>query len=136
MMRVYLCSRWGRRDELRAYKRQLEASGLCTVTSRWLLDGTHDADGRTDMARRFADEDLQDIAGSDLLIAFTEAPESPYGRGGRHVELGYAIGIRRPVWIVGPRENVFAYLSQVQQFQSLAGVIERLQQRTEAVTHG
>jgi len=56
-------------------------------------------------------EDGDDVAAAQLLIAFTEAPRSVRSRGGRHVEYGIALALRKPVWLVGPRENVFHALA-------------------------
>lgn len=98
-------------------KAELEVNGH-EVTARW-VNGNHEWEGQNDdyipegEAARYAMEDLADIDGADLLIAFTEEPDSGFSRGGRHVEMGYALGKGVPIWIVGPRENVFANLDQV-----------------------
>lgn len=115
MLKVYLCSRWGRRGEMRLCAGQLEALGV-RVTSRWLASDQHDVQApgeREADAARFAVEDIEDIDASDALVAFTEAPDSHHGRGGRHVELGYAIARGKSVIVCGPRENVFCWLPLV-----------------------
>lgn len=55
---------------------------------------------------------------SELLIAFTEQPRTGATRGGRHVELGIALGMMKRVWIVGPRENIFCWLDDVRHFET------------------
>lgn len=112
---VYLAARYSRREELCRYKADLEALGY-EVTSRW-LNGNHQVDnaglsaeGSREERERFAREDYDDVQRADLVIAFTEEPRSSNSRGGRHVELGIAIGLGTPVIIVGPRENVFCCL--------------------------
>ena len=138
-MKVYLAARYSRREELCGYRGQLEAIG-CTVTSRW-LNGSHQisnagipigdhgealvegddgsADSRSAMLRqKFADEDYRDVAGCDLLIAFTEAPRSGHSRGGRHVELGLALGMMKEVWVIGHQENIFCWHEDVRFFQT------------------
>lgn len=112
---VYLAARYSRREELCRYRADLEALGF-TVTSRW-LNGNHQVDekglseeaGRADR-ERFAREDFDDVKAADLVVAFTEEPRQTNSRGGRHVELGIAIGLGTPVLVVGPRENVFCCL--------------------------
>ena len=124
-MKYYLAARYSRIKEMQAVRDELEDRGH-TVTSRW-IDGGHeakdtgvDAAGTHDECRRFATEDLNDIANSDILVAFTEAPRSNYSRGGRHVEFGYALGIAHiQVVVVGPRENVFHYLPCVAVYDTL-----------------
>jgi hypothetical protein len=64
---------------------------------------------------RLARDDVEDVSRCDMLIAFTDAPRSGSSRGGRHVELGIAIGLHKQVVIVGPRENLFCHLPQVRQ---------------------
>jgi len=115
-MKIYLAARYGRRQELCAYAEELAERGH-EVTSRWLKEhgGTVLDDGVTTRATdedqsRFASEDVEDIEDADLLIFFAEEPGSTLGRrGGRHVELGVAIGLGIEVVVVGARENVFHY---------------------------
>lgn len=128
----YLAARYSRRKELVEYREQLQALGH-RVTSIW-LNGGHQIDeagvpigedgeqlfesGIDDphavkLREFFAQEDLNDIEFADVLIAFTEPPRSTTSRGGRHVEMGYALGRYKPVIVVGPQENVFCYLPQV-----------------------
>ena len=133
--RVYLAARYSRRLELCGYRDDLAAAGI-TVTSRW-LDGGHQLDNAgvpitEDGERRFeagdpavdhwrehfADEDVKDVLAADTLIAFTEEPRTCNSRGGRHVELGIAIGACNRVIVVGPRENVFCWLPDVEHYPS------------------
>lgn len=138
-MRIYLAARYSRREELCGYREQLRAIGH-TVQAVW-LDGKHqisdegapigDAgealvegdDGSTSLRsealrRQFAVDDRRDVLNCDLLIAFTEPPRSNASRGGRHVELGIAIGRMKRIMIVGPRENIFCWLDEIEHFES------------------
>lgn len=119
-MRIYLAARYSRRLELCGYAAHLESLGH-TVTSRWLL-GNHQAENdelqRGAEAERFAREDLDDVDDADVVICFSEPPRTSTSRGGRHVEFGYALALRKPLCVVGPRENVFACLvEQVETFE-------------------
>ena len=130
-MIIYLAANYSRRLELCNYREQLREAGHY-VPARW-LNGSHQIssagtpigdtgealvegdDGSTSaeaiaMRNAFGLEDLQDIAEADLVICFTEPPRSGASRGGRHVELGYAIALRKRIWIVGYRENIFCWL--------------------------
>ena len=52
-----------------------------------------------------------------MLIAFSEEPRAGgASRGGRHVEFGLALAWGKGVVVVGPRENVFHTLPQVEHF--------------------
>lgn len=116
--RVYLASRFSRLPELNQYRIELAREGI-EVTSRWLLGG-HEWEGVDDdqippeHAMRFAQEDLQDILRSDAIVCFTEPARSGPSRGGRHVEMGYAYAMGKPVIVVGHRENVFYTLPDMQ----------------------
>ena len=143
MTAVYLAARYSRRLELCGYRDQLMELGI-TVTSRW-LNGMHQLDDQgvpigdngerifesTDTAvpkwrRWFAEHDRDDVLSADMLIAFTEEPRSGNSRGGRHVELGLALGSGKRVVVVGPRENVFCWLPQVSWFQDWPGALHAL----------
>lgn len=138
-MRIYLAARYSRRLELCGYRDQLHAAGH-TVQAVW-LDGEHqisdtgtpigesgealvegDDGSRTERAAalrsKFAQDDFRDVVMCELLIAFTEPPRVANSRGGRHVELGIALGQMKRVWIVGPRENIFCWLDDVRQFDT------------------
>lgn len=121
-MRFYLAARFSRAEELRSYAKELEELGH-EVTSRWLYSHKKDeADGPyTDAERRvFATEDVADVILADTLVAFTEDSKANTfraGRGGRHVELGIAIGLGKRVYVVGPRENVFCHLATIEVYQ-------------------
>lgn len=98
-----------------AIAEELAGAGV-VVTSRWLHSPAPvsqcDLDGGS--AAFLAKMDLEDLRSSDLCIAFTEPPDSmAKGRGGRHVELGIALGLGLDVMVVGPREHVFHALDSI-----------------------
>jgi hypothetical protein len=131
--RVYLAARFSRREELCRYRDELESNGI-GVTSRWLdgnlrtmRDGSYLGDHGVALVESelindesaamrgyLANEDIYDIQAADALIAFTEPSDSPYRRGGRHVEMGIALAWELPIIIIGYRENLFCWLPQVQ----------------------
>lgn len=117
-MRIYLAARYSRRVELQAYRLILEQLGH-EVTSRWVWEDHELAIGTPlEAGVRFAREDMVDLHRCECVISFTEEPGQAGGRnrGGRHVEFGIALAshhIHRIV-VVGPRENVFHYLDQVE----------------------
>lgn len=125
-MKIYLCARYSRLDELQQYAALLRAEGHL-VTSRWHAGGHELSDVATDTDRaRLAMEDAGDLALADTVIAFTEAPDSPgRNRGGRHVEFGIALEQRKRIIIVGPRENVFHYLPRILVFPAFSEVLIR-----------
>ncbi len=75
-------------------------------------------------------EDAADLAAADCVVSFTEAPRSTSSRGGRHVEFGMALGLRKHCVVIGPRENVFHCLPQVAIFRTLGQFIEQLPRHT------
>lgn len=136
-MKVYLAARHSRRLELCGYRTQLGQMGI-EVTSRW-LNGKHQIDDHGQpigddgekwvedegsgtaparLRQHFAQEDVADVLAADTLIAFTEVPRASTSRGGRHVELGIAIGTGKRIVVIGPRENVFTWLPQVEHHES------------------
>ena len=126
-MKIYLAARFGRRVELQTYAKQLNLQGHF-ITSRWL--DTEDANtslalsienlkrgSMPDEAQSFANIDLADISAAELVISFTERSDSQHGRGGRHVEFGFARALKKKLIIIGPRENVFHTLEGVIHFE-------------------
>lgn len=111
-MRIYLAARYSRRKELRGVREVLQAMGH-VVTSRWLdTDWDRTPEGQSSAAppeyrAKYAVIDLEDVESADAVVSFTEEPESGGGRGGRHVEHGYAMALKKRIYVVGHRENLF-----------------------------
>lgn len=118
-MKVYLCSRYSRRDEMRLVRTLLQEAGH-EVTSRWLDTDWERTDGGSsaapaDYRDMYAQIDMDDVRSADAIITFTEAP-GVGGRGGRHVEFGMAAAWDKRLFVVGHRENIFHHLPGVQFF--------------------
>jgi hypothetical protein len=109
-MKIYLASRYGRREELKQYSAQLEKFGH-TVTARWLSgdrDTCDDSTPNSELWQKWAREDIEDIRTCDTFIVFTGAGSR---LGGAHVETGIALALGKDVFIIGPRVNVFHHLA-------------------------
>ena len=124
-MRLYLAARYGRRVELMGYADLLTDLGH-EVVSTW-IDGHNERNSAhgamTDLVASdsergaWAQEDCEDLYRADCMIAFTESPGMPGGdRGGRSVEFGVALTWGCRLIVVGPRENVFHCLPEVEQY--------------------
>jgi nucleoside 2-deoxyribosyltransferase len=134
-MKIYLAAKYSRNPEMRIFRDHIE--GVCghLVTSRW-IEGKHDIseDADKDSQRtRFAEEDLQDLRHSDLVLWFSE-PEKIEGRnrGGRHVEFGIALAYGIPIIVIGRKENVFHWLPQVRHLKSLGDALNLIQNAGDA----
>ena len=75
---VYLAGRIRRRDELNAYREELQAAGI-EVTSRWLTMPTP-SEWSDDTWAELAQIDREDVLRADGLVLFTE-PERDGGSG-------------------------------------------------------
>lgn len=114
MTTYYFASRYSRHPELRGYRDQLtKALPHASVTSRWL--DLHDGKVPTTAPPEalnadpsqwwpYALADLSDLEAADVLVSFLGHPG---GKGGRHIEHGYAMAIGHRIAIIGDRENVF-----------------------------
>jgi hypothetical protein len=121
-MKIYLAARYSRHPEMQGVRDALVTMGH-EVTSRWIdLHG-----GR--LATSYAPEvlnaepehcgilgqhDVEDLLAADIVISFTS--DGGGGKGGRHVEHGIAIGAGKRTIVVGPRENIFHTLPQVEHY--------------------
>ena len=129
---VYLAARYSRNDEMRGVRDVLKALGYM-VTSRWIdlhggkYPGSFTPEQLNDdpvYCARVAEADLDDLADADTVISFTSPGE--YGKGGRHVEFGLALGLGKRLVLVGPRENVFHTLPQVEQYPDWSRLVVAL----------
>lgn len=117
--RVYLSARFEDGAVLRTVRDDLVRAG-CRVTSRWLDTESstpatalaHEADAATRLAA-IACQDIEDIRAADVVVVFNPREAGEVGRGGRHVETGYALALGKVVVIVGVRTNVFHWMPHV-----------------------
>ena len=125
--KVYLAARYSRFPEMQRYEQVLRTIGM-EVTSRWIEGGHEMRDGLPNSAQeheciRFANEDIEDLIAADTVICFTEPPNTDARRGGRHVEMGYALALNKRVIVIGYRENVFCHLPQVEFWQNFHDLV-------------
>jgi nucleoside 2-deoxyribosyltransferase len=114
-LKVYLAAPFESRELMLALRDALQARGVY-VTSTWLTP----ADGNNqnmavirdnyDDCRVRAIQDFRDIDEADVLVLYKprELHRQPT-TGGHHVEVGYALGHGKPVFVIGDRENIFHY---------------------------
>jgi nucleoside 2-deoxyribosyltransferase len=126
-MKIYIASRYSRRNEMRQVARALQAAGA-TVTSHWLSEDkplqTQMGDDPDDFYIETSRIDLADIDSSDMVLFFAEDPLVGIPRGGRHVEFGYALGKGKWICVIGPKENVFHYHPRVFHYNSVHEFME------------
>lgn len=123
-MKIYIAARFSKRPEANALAHTLKSFGH-TITSRWVKpDSDHVAPtGLSQQAadaerQRFAVEDLEDVIACDCCISLMEEPRNN-SRGGRHVEFGIAVGLKKTLVVIGPRETVFHHLPQVVHYETM-----------------
>lgn len=114
MLRIYLAAAFERQAETRQWRERLRELPNVEITSRWLDEqepaGAVSGATTEDHARRCAEIDIEDVDRCDLLVAFCPEDGFRKGRGGCHVEFGYALAKGKALLVVGMRENVFHVL--------------------------
>lgn len=122
-MKIYLAARFSKRHVLQGWAEALEQSGH-EIVSRWSKVGNDHklppglSERANDLEReRFAKEDLEDIDACDCIISLMEEARSN-SRGGRHVEFGYGLALRKLMVIVGDRETVFHHIPTVIHYET------------------
>lgn len=95
--------------ECRAYAQLLQpllAQRGCVVLASWLEQQNPESAAE-------ALVDLEDIEHADLVVVLNPPGFERSGTGGRHVELGYALALRKTVILVGQSTNVFHHLKNI-----------------------
>jgi poly(3-hydroxybutyrate) depolymerase len=97
MTAYYLAARYSRNPELCEYRDELCAKiPGSVVTSRWIDQHAGELE---------ASYTPEDLDAAQVIVSFTGAGGG--GKGGRHIEHGYAIAAGKRLVVVGPRENIF-----------------------------
>lgn len=128
MVRLYIAAKYSRKQECRILAHALVARGVGT-TSRWHDLEVNESEQDSVQLQGYAERDLADIRAADGLVMLNHDEESV----GRHIELGYALGLGKPVMVVGNTESVFHHLKEVKlgsQFVDILGWARSIQ-RTE-----
>lgn len=119
MIAIYLSGQFEDGLTLCDVRSELRASGY-VVTSRWLdaaaagpATAQADGDGAAARLAGIARQDFEDIVSADVVVVFNPPEACSVGRGGRHVETGYALALGKRVVLVGARGNVFHWLPEV-----------------------
>jgi len=128
-MKIYIAARFSKRHDAHNLGVALRVLGH-TIVSRWSLpDSDHVkpvglSEQAADKEReRFATEDLEDIEACDWCVSLMETPRND-SRGGRHVEFGYAMALKKKLIIIGPKETVFHNLPQVKHYKTVPEFLE------------
>ena len=116
---IYLSGQFEDAPTLRRIRDELAAAGV-HVTSRWLEGGSavpataraHEQDAAARLAA-IARQDMEDIDAADIVVVFNPPEACNVGRGGRHVETGYALARGKRIVVVGARGNVFHWLPDI-----------------------
>lgn len=118
-MRVYLAAMFALKHEIAARATELRTDGL-HVTSRWLDEQVAPSTTMDQVTDKYlidtANIDIDDILDSDILAIFTQDPKTPFVRGGRMFEAGFAFGRGIRVITIGPKENIFFHLAEISNF--------------------
>jgi hypothetical protein len=133
-MKIYLASRFSRREQLRSVADELRRLGH-VITSRWLETEWVNRPDESSAAppeyrEKYAVIDAEDVREADCVISFTEPPGPGSGRGGRHVEFGLASAWGKRLIVVGYRENLFHHLPGVEFFVSQWDMMRALQAKS------
>lgn len=120
-MKFYLAAGFSRKDEIADKTKQLTDIGV-GVTSSWPWEDAAPNSTLADVGYTHllvnGAKDIAEIEAADGVILFTQDPRTPFVRGGRMHEFGYAHGKGKRLIVCGPRENIFHYLPLVEVFDT------------------
>jgi nucleoside 2-deoxyribosyltransferase len=127
-MKVYVASPYEHKHTVRAICKKLRKAGI-QVVSTWHRERL-DPDVQVrelfpSTLRKYACRDIQEIDESEALILILPRGKKLF-RGGMFVELGYALGQRKLIYLLGEQTNLFLFHPDVYQATSLSEIIEDL----------
>ncbi|MDP6583783.1 MAG: nucleoside 2-deoxyribosyltransferase [Anaerolineales bacterium] len=123
-MKFYIASK--SQAAAREWKTALEAEEY-TIVARWLDEDNFGSGPPYDDEERSqnAVKDEEDVRACDALI-FRSEPDGGRAAGGKHVETGIAIALGKPVYAIGPKENIFHWHPLVKMFATFEGFMKYL----------
>lgn len=116
--RVYIAAPYQMRADASALRMHLERHGI-SCTSHWI-------DGPMPHDQLAAARDINDVKSSEALILMNPESFKESGTGGRHTELGMALILQLPIFVLGTRTQIFHTLPQILVFDLAIDLIEAL----------
>lgn len=115
-MKIYIAARYSRKDEVARLAGLMRKVGV-TVVSTWHDEAESQIpetsfDANREHFLEMANRDLSELDTAESIVFFSESPTVGVPRGGRHVEFGYFLKMKRAVpqlriTVIGPTENLF-----------------------------
>lgn len=117
---IYVASRFMHQEQSKKIRDQLVAAGF-DVTSRWLEEEPSLESSLTDERRReLADMDVHDVKRAHCLVLYNPDDVAKVGTGGCHYECGIAAGMGMPIFVLGPKSNIFHWRKDVFTFENMS----------------
>lgn len=133
-MTVYLAAPFEHLETMKALRWCLEQEGF-TVNASWLSETKAENDAvlaskpSVSAGTDYALRDLEDIDAADVIVVYNPVAFYKHGTGGRHVELGYALGKNKLIILYGGKpSNVFHHLVPVADtLKDLTAMLHRME---------
>ena len=125
-MKIYVAADLDQQKEARTLADALTERGHEIVSSWAYTLGIRELEinGTREEKANIAVAEIGEIRSADCLVVFTKEGFQ-YSLGGRHVEMGIAMGNGIDVIVIGPRENVFHYHPSVKRYWYAEDALER-----------
>jgi len=121
-VRVYICSSFPRRKE--AQMLALKLSPIMEIVSTWHRDDLEAVPRNSEACLIRVMRDFSQVRKSNLVIVFIGDDLSG---GGRHTELGLALGMRKDILLIGEYDfNPFELMPSVRVYKSVDNLVEEL----------
>ena len=125
---MYLASHYSRKEEIKAASLALKQLGV-KITSTWIHEHSSPQSelnsGSRKNLHRNGKRDLKEIREAEWFVMFSVGPTVKFTRGGSVYENGYAHGLGKKCFVVGPEQNIFHILyKRSHKFNDLAEFFE------------
>lgn len=121
--RVYLAAPWIDRAKMDERAKAFEDAGF-EISHKWWETEDDNATATEEKMRKHAYLDYAGVKSADAVVVFNTAKSE-----GKAVELGIALGLRRPVVMVGTQgehsKNVFHYMDECKWVETLPQAITK-----------
>lgn len=128
-MKIFLASVFAERGAMRVWRELIENQGH-KVTSHWIDSPFKSDDDATPIELSIAaEQNVHDIEDCDYFVLDSRLfVQNIYGHGGRHIDFGIALALKKKICLIGTPESPYHLLPPITHHETIISFLKELRE--------